>query len=425
MKINLKKEKLKEVDNAFEILLENAHKNMEDYSEAAKHMIESAFQDCFGCEFNVSIVTPSNAESPRYFVMTVIPEYSTVEKIVKSLYENSNESTFKLLWEKTKKWFIEIDGRILSDTQMNLTSRELTAIALHEVGHIVTTNSIPARISNIMKYELALASMNNRALVNRKAFANILSFPILSACTADKKKTKDSIKDEIRADKFAKSMGYQNELLSVLTKFQKSPLYPKDSTIEEEMVKTAKFSNDTLEQFQKRQDNLMKHNLISLKESCASPIIKEYIESAYDELFTIPEDSMYTEEEHLNIMHKQADDMISQFYMTEFAGFGKKNLERITQNMIDYLGVKINAIQNEDDRMLLITYANAKLDLIEYYIQILNDPKLSKKYVVPHTMSQLKSWKETIEKYKTQIFNYKIPEKVTGFIIKYPEGYEG
>ena len=50
----------------------------------------------------------------------------------------------------TKKYYLELDSKLL---MLNLTSREFTAILLHEIGHMVI-NDIPVKRvrENIDKY---------------------------------------------------------------------------------------------------------------------------------------------------------------------------------------------------------------------------------------------------------------------------------
>ena len=419
MKINLKKEKLVLIDKAFEVLIESYRNNIPRPSSAFK-TVQEVLEECFGDHFELYIIDEPRSE--KYFVMSVFPESSTVTKIVEALSNNKSESVIKSLWEKNNTWLIEIDARIFTDTQMMLTAREVTSILLHEVGHITASNAITTRLNTIMRYELAMASYNCRELVNKSIFSKLMSLPIFNSCVADNKKTRDSIKEEIRADKFAKAMGYQKELLSVLQKFQKSNKYPNGATKSEELQASTKFAIDTINQFKNRQDNLVKSNLFMLRESCSSDVIRGIIDDVCNELFI--EGTTFTESEHLDSIRELYNKSIVEQYAKEFFNIGRKEMQKITQNEIDYTMAKVNSIKSEDDKMMLITYANSKLDLIEYYLDILADPKLSKKYNIPHTASQLKTWQSQLTKCKADIFNYKIPDITRGFIIKYPQGYE-
>ena len=152
--------------------------------------------------------------------MSVYPDRSTIDKIVDSIAKNESHMISKL-WKQTKEWTIEMDQRIFNRDYIDLNARELTAIFCHEIGHIIQSNSIPNRLVTILQYELAKTSVSNKALLRDKFFRKILSLPIINACMGGDHE-KDSIKIEIKADKFVKSMGYQNDLISVFKKSQKS-----------------------------------------------------------------------------------------------------------------------------------------------------------------------------------------------------------
>ena len=87
--------------------------------------------------------------------------------------------------------------------------------------------------------------------------------------------------------------------------------------------------------------------------------------------------------------------------------------------------IKMEGIKSESDKLMLITYIHSKLDLIDYYIQILENPNLSKKYSIPNSLGQLKGFKERLLVYRDNILRYKIPDRLKGVLVAWPEGYEG
>ena len=74
---------------------------------------------------------------------------------------------------------------------------------------------------------------------------------------------------------------------------------------------------------------------------------------------------------------------------------------------------------------MLISYLYYKLDTVQYYKSILEDPQLSKKYIVPHSYEQLKSMEKRLYQLRDTILKYKIPEKSKQILVAWPEGYEG
>lgn len=415
MAVRLKKEAFKSIDNAFLVLQEDKA------SETGKKIIKDSLNEIFDVEFDIEII-PVNDNSPL-FVMSVFPEKSVVSKIISSVTTNSgNIETIKKLWQQNKKWTLEIDERILNKNFINCSNRELTALVLHEIGHVVCTNSIPSRISTIIQYEIAKSKLENKILAADKLFSKILALPILNACVSDSRKSDKPLSVEIKADNFAKKMGYQQELLSVLKKITTNQKYPKGGTINKNMEEMTKFSINTLNQLKAREDNLLKKNLVSLKKECVSPYIESYIDDFYNTIFETGDKSI-SSIEHLTFMENRADSIVENYY-TEFF-FGKKKLSKIDPAELDYIDIKTNEIKNENDKMMLISYIHSKLDIIDFYLEILKDPKLAKKYNVPNSADQLERMRTRLLTSRENILKYKIPERNKGIIIAWPENYEG
>ena len=415
MAVRLKKEAFKSIDNAFLVLQEDKA------SETGKKIIKDSLNEIFDVEFDIEII-PVNDNSPL-FVMSVFPEKSVVSKIISSVTTNSgNIETIKKLWQQNKKWTLEIDERILNKKFINCSNRELTALVLHEIGHVVCTNSIPSRISTIIQYEIAKSKLENKILAADKLFSKILALPILNACVSDSRKSDKPLSVEIKADNFAKKMGYQQELLSVLKKITTNQKYPKGGTINKNMEEMTKFSINTLNQLKAREDNLLKKNLVSLKKECVSPYIESYIDDFYNTIFETGNKSI-SSIEHLTFMENRADSIVENYY-TEFF-FGKKKLSKIDPAELDYIDIKTNEIKNENDKMMLISYIHSKLDIIDFYLEILKDPKLAKKYNVPNSADQLERMRTRLLTSRENILKYKIPERNKGIIIAWPENYEG
>ena len=122
-------------------------------------------------------------------------------------------------------------------------------------------------------------------------------------------------------------------------------------------------------------------------------------------------------------MENRADSIVENYY-TEFF-FGKKKLSKIDPAELDYIDIKTNEIKNENDKMMLISYIHSKLDIIDFYLGILKDPKLAKKYNVPNSADQLERMRTRLLTSRENILKYKIPERNKGIIIAWPENYEG
>jgi hypothetical protein len=188
------------------------------------------------------------------------------------------------------------------------------------------------------------------------------------------------------------------------------------------MKKITNISLDTLNQLQQRRENIAKHTLMKLAESCNSPYISNVINQYIQDIFENEPYSKYPNGHKIEVIREKIDDSINTYVKETF---GVKDLKRIDPVTIDYIQVQISSIKNENDKMMLLTYAYSKLDIVNYYLGILNDPNLSKKYNIPNTKEQLLLFKKRIEDCITKIIEYKYPDRYKGILVAWPNGYEG
>lgn len=404
MKVKLLKDKIDVIESSFKVLLEDNN------SEAALDNIKEALEKSFeGYTFDVTIVPHKSNEAS--YIMSVFPEKSTMDKMIKAMALNdSSKDIVKSLWKENKNWFIEIDSLTLDGT---FTEKELTALLLHEIGHIAISNSVPRRVSTILQYYMISAKSKDKLLLRDKIFRSLMSLPILEICVRD---NVDSVKEEVKADGFAKKFGYTNELESALNKVIKHST--SKSTSDEKMNTVAKFAVLNLDNLQKRKHNLIKKSIFNIKEGTNSP----YIESVLDDFINIYEDSesgsFSTPGKSLEVIESRISELTSDEYIMEFV-IGKKKMKRLEPSDIDYIAVKSDTITSDTDKMMLLTYLHSKLDLCEYYISILSNPKTAKKYVIPNTLSELERTRERLSMLREKIIRQRLPEKTNGIYIQF------
>ena len=413
---------LKTIENAFRVLKEDHQ------SKSGVSLIEEALQECFKDTFVVRVIPVNNNDS--VFIMSVFPEISTMSKIIDIVASGkSSYDAIQSLWEKNTKWMIEIDEFILGKMG-DITERELTALLLHEIGHTVCSNSISTRIVTILQYEYAQTKMKNKLLLRDKLFRSILSLPVLNACVSDQKA--NNLKEEIKADGFVKKMGYVQDLISVMKKIERQPKIS-NTDPNEAMTTTAQFSLSTIDNIRKRRIQLVKENLQILQESVRSSYIQSYLMDIYGQWF-VDESSIDPHMSSIDraIMENKKENLIRGVaerkvlsYMREFGIFGRKKLEKVEPYEIDYIEVKMGSIRSDTDKMMLISYLHNKLDTVQFYIDILNDPVESKRYNVPHSLSYLETVKKRLMALREHILKYRVPTRTNDITITYPSGYEG
>lgn len=400
------------IENSFKVLKENPN------SISALEILTKSAEDIFSYKFTINMIDAVHG-SPIFF-MSVYPDRSTIDKIVDAISKNESNMILKL-WKQTKEWTIEIDKRILNTSIMDLSERELTAIFCHEIGHVSQSNSIPNRLITILQYEIAKASISSKSLIKDRFFQKILSLPIINACMGGSH-DKSSIKEEIKADKFVKSMGYQNDLISVFKKYKSC----KDISDEDkDMKKMTSFSLDALNQFKRRETAMLEYTINEMIKDCNSIYAESVLNEIKYDFFFENEDSSVTKEKRLNFLYERAEKLEEEFIATEFFGLGKRNLKKIDPTEIDYISIKIQDIKTSADKMMLVSYIHSKLDIVEYYIALYNNPKQARKYNIPYSIRELEDLRNHLKSLIAETINMKLPDKNNGLLVAWADGYEG
>lgn len=105
--------------------------------------------------------------------------------------------------------------------------------------------------------------------------------------------------------------------------------------------------------------------------------------------------------------------------------FGVKKLKKIPRDIVAYITIEAEAIKDANDKMMIASYCLGKLEIVEWYIELLDVG--SKKYVVPHDKPYLQSMRTQLLACYKKIMDTPIPKQTTRPIIdiQYPAGFEG
>ena len=168
-------------------------------AERVKRRIEKQMELIFGPPFEIDLHWIGELS----YNCAVIPILKTIGEIEKT------EDSIKL--GNVRKVYIVL-GMLLVD---DLTPRQLTAVFLHEIGHIVNhiSNTLKTVSSFMGKLHPVLETLNLIPVLN----AVILPLYIITSRTL----SFSSHMGEYHADKFAVEYGYGDELISVMHKWNK------------------------------------------------------------------------------------------------------------------------------------------------------------------------------------------------------------
>lgn len=436
MFLNFKKDKLESIRSGFTMLKDAFAYDASPDSDCKTECQEKIMKACpmiiegtegmFPYHIKISLCYEDKSVGTPIFGMAVYPDTPVVDKIVELVAMGGENSAkeISILWAKNKIWTIELDCRIFKYKYISLTPEELTALYLHELGHITSSNSVPMRITNILQYEIVKGTMTNKAILRNKVFSGILKLPILNTCVMDN--DKNALVEEIRADKFAVKAGYKKDLISALNKFQNCAEFKRGTSVNNAMKTMALFSIDAADQFAQRRTALLESALENMMNGCCSEVLVEAVKDVYNQFFYNDNNTSVTKDRKLEFLYESANKSAEEFYATEFFGIGKQKLKRIDPAQLDYIQLKMNSIQSDNDKLMLVSYARSKIDICDFYLSILNNPSKSKKYDIPHSREELLSIKDRLERMVTDIIAYRIPNRLTGnILVAWPDGYDG
>lgn len=93
--------------------------------------------------------------------------------------------------------------------------------------------------------------------------------------------------------------------------------------------------------------------------------------------------------------------------------------------MVSYIQIETEAIKDANDKMMISSYCLGKLQTVDWYIELLRVG--SEKYIVPHSMAELKGIQSQLRACHARIMAVKVtnPNDRPLLDIKYPKGYEG
>lgn len=106
--------------------------------------------------------------------------------------------------------------------------------------------------------------------------------------------------------------------------------------------------------------------------------------------------------------------------------FGRpKKLKKIPSDLVSYIQIETEAIQDSNDKMMISSYCLHKLDEVNWRIELLE--KGSKKYAVTQSKEHLEMVRDQLMECHKHIMAVKIknPKDRPLIDIQYPKGYEG
>jgi hypothetical protein len=405
------------------LLIEECFRNIQQEKEIAKNkrLIESAIKREFGITIELSVIQ----NKKQFFGMCVYPCPEEINKITNLLL---NEHITIASVEKVHRDFVmngthivEVDSILLYDHNINASAGEITAILLHEIGHILTSNSMVCRYERAKEY-MTMKSGSIFKLVKGTEFVkkvfNIATLQIFS------NHFNASLAKERKADELAFKCGYGPELSNILGKLIANGHGERVKRSEKDMDKDIEITIDWLivnvKELKYRKDRLSR-SIKVLKMTTPSVYLKDQLDKIHSSVFKNDKKEMVEKVAVINEAFLTSNLNNKKVKAPNGALDRSGRVVKLHPRDLDIYRAELERIDTVDDKIFLLERLYDLLDIAEYAKwSVTNDPR------------RIMQSEQTIDMYIShihEIINEVNKKKITrtkyGLFIKYPADYEG
>lgn len=407
------------------LLLETAFASLKQKQDMERSMqtISRVISRRFDLNFTINLI--QNKQN-TFFGMSIIPAHSLMDTfLARIINEKAPQDTLNELWAQNKDWTLEVDSILLYDTNLNANPAEMVAILLHEIGHVVFSNTVPQRINKVMRLELMKLSYTAKKIVRWKRAQHLFDFVFVEACGSKN----FHLTHELEADKFVVKMGYGQNLSEfvqkLLTTQGNALINRSEKAMEKDVQAIVQWSVDNLTELEFRTTKLRAMLQTELLRS-SSLVVRDIAARIKKSFFGSNEKNTFdtiVQEQYLLQEYKR----VKELEPTKEGFFGlfdskTKKLKKLTQSDIDVITIEMARIVNQDDKIYVLDLIYENLDIVltglEMYTRKDNDR-------VPVSKDTLLRYKKELEELRKQVLAVKIKEPQYGVFVKYPKGYEG
>ena len=405
----------------------------------------------FNSKKSFSVIISKNKNmSKEFFGFNVFPEMDKLEYICNTIAnDNTKFSDIVKRWRSIEEWEIVIDSLIFDRNFIAFNPKELTAMLLHEIGHVTQSDEPIEQFYRA--YLESKSRLKSADKVSKKVLYILYTIPLAVACTSRRwVNDKNELKLEISADKSLIETGYAEHLVNAFDKIIKASgsITRSEDMNYKEIESNVEWANMNIVDVIKRRDKLkdslyykaIQTNSGYIQALCAR--ILNFLGVRMRERYTgaVAESCMLNElingeitlETHVPFYDIKKFGQIETRIMNaqkelEIANesfFNKRKKSKVDipdEYDLDRIFVAIDDIQNNYDKVYV-------LDLIYEQIEKLNDFEEA----ISMDESKSKKWAPKIEEMRSRlatlrksVLNKNIAKKEYKVFVKYPEGYEG
>ena len=390
----------------------------------------------YGKTFTIEII---KNKTNVFFGMNIYPSPSKLMDIAQrmSLNEHMSQEELTDWWNQIDSWCIEIDSLLFDDINMDIQADELTALLLHEIGHVVISDEVPKSCLKIFKVNFFKQDLGFRNIfydgnIKRDVIGYVMSFPLIEACSNKsffkrnfgKLKYNQALEREFYADKYVLKCGYGDALYNFI---EKLIMYGQNDMVNKtcdekanELTMVTNWSFDNINSLTMRRGKLYKALKVEMKRN-PSTVVKTIATNLNHMIFKEPDGDF-----------QNTNTLIIESFIINGLTKAANNVTRLLDKYnrvkpckmrdLDIFEVEIANINTVDDKMYVIECIHDELDKADYALMLLEYGKNDR---VTQSRSTIQAYKDSALKLLKQAKEAKIPEERYGLFIKYPKGYEG
>ena len=410
------------------IFIEQCFRNIQHDKDVDKNirLIENSIKREFDIKTSITIIE----NDKQFFGMCVYPAISEMEMLTTALLNNSDENK-KLNFKNLEKIhadimdrstiMIEVDSILLYDHNLNATAGEITAILLHEIGHIIASNSTVNKMRRAKEYMLTKFDSQTRRVVKEvpasKHLFNLVTLQIFSH------QLNIQLIKEKEADEVARKVGYGDELVSILNKLiangKGSEIRKSDKEIEKDVEMSIDWVVTNIKELEYRKNRLDKSFKL-LKLSSPSKHYRNCVDAIHRHVYKDIDTNNRKPElvaEAFMLSALRNKKMKAPSGAVDSSGRVRKLLSRD----LDIYRAELERVNSVDEKIFLLERLHDLMDNAEYALYMLKeDPRR-----VMQSETTILQYIESLQDLIRQCSERKTCRDKYGLYIKYPADYEG
>lgn len=406
------------------MFVEECFKNIQQEKEVSKNikLIENAIKREFDIKLEISIID----NKKQFFGMCVYPSPDEINMLTKMLLDTNvkmaDVEKVHIEFMTKGNHIVEIDSMLLYDHNLNASPGEVTAILLHEIGHIIASNSIVCRFERAKEYITIKFDNKTRKLVPILPFIknvfNIATLQIFS------NHFNAQLAKERKADELAFKEGYGEELSNILGKLIANGKGDRVKRSQKDMDKDIEITIDWLivniKELQYRKDRLNK-SIKMLKLSTPSIFLADQLDKIHHAVF---------KDDHKEMVEKAA--VINEAFILSNINNKKckapsgaldssGRVRKLHPRDLDIYRAELERVDTVDDKIFLLERLYDLLDVAEYARQMaIDEPRR-----VMQSEQTINMYINQLHEIIAEVNKKRITKTKYGLFIKYPADYEG